>query len=248
MNQVQVEDKASVWEQVAKAHPEFLRIHDITENYHAVREIVLGGSSGWAGVHERFSPTRGSRVMDIGANAGIYSAFCAANGADVTAYEPYPAIFSLLSEMVDRANLLDHLTAINAAIWTHTGKCPYIGTTSSLDGACEVYNGGLQTEGNQWIPEDFQIADSINCVSFEDAIGDVHWDCIKMDIEGAEFEVLLRTPEKSLRLVHFMYVEFHPWASHSVYDETVRRLESIFEFEGIFRNIQDRWEAAYLRQ
>jgi len=215
MTQEQIEDRGKVWAQMAKACPEFTRKFDIADNYHAVREIVLGGSVGWAGVHERFKPTPVMRVMDIGANAGIFSAFCALKGAHVTAFEPFPAVFELLAEMIYRTGF--HLiTPIHAAIWVWNGVIPYVGTVSSLDGACQTYNGGVPTEGSPFVTEDFNIAKKISCITLDRAVGDNIWDCVKMDIEGAEFEVLLAAAHETLRRIKFMYVEFHPWASQNL--------------------------------
>ena len=136
--------------------------------------------------------------------------------------------------------------AINAAIWIQNGERPYIGNIDTLAGTCETYNGGIETQAASWVAEDFKIAKSVKCVSFEEAIGHVDWDCVKMDIEGAEFEVLLYTPPEALRRIRFMYLEFHPWANQELYEKTVEKLQSIFQFEGYFRNNFGRWESAYL--
>jgi len=67
-----------------------------------------------------------------------------------------------------------------------------------------------------------------------------------MDIEGAEFEVLLAASPKALNKIKFMYVEFHPWVSQEIYDETIAKLNAIFKFIGAYPNEFGRWEAAYL--
>ena len=241
----QIEDRIQVWEQMSREHPEFTSAHDAADNYHAVREIILGGSLTWRGANARFKPFAGARVLDLGANAGIYSAFCALNGAHVTAYEPHPVVFSLLSAMLDRTGLTDRVEAINAAVWTFTGECPFIGHVSP-DDACTRYNGGVPTDGVPWTADDFRNATPTKCISFDDAIGEIVWDCVKVDIEGAEFELLLGASVEALSRIKFMYIEFHPWASQELYDSTIRRLETFFTFEGSCLNDVGRWEAAYL--
>ena len=62
----QVEDHRSVWEQMRAKYPEFTRAHDSLDNYHGVREIVLGGSTSWGGAHKRFQP-----FPDIKSNPNI---------------------------------------------------------------------------------------------------------------------------------------------------------------------------------
>ena len=82
---------------------------------------------------------------------------------------------------------------------------------------------------------------------FDEAIGAQTWDMVKIDIEGAECEVLLAASLESLRRIKFIYVEFHPWVNDRLYRETVARLESIYHFEGAYWNSSiGRWEAAYL--
>lgn len=245
MSQEEIDDRAQVWAQMAREHPEFTDEHDVANNYHAVREIILGGSATWRGANARFKPFPGAKVMDLGANAGIYSAFCALHGADVTAYEPHPVIFSLLSEMIQRTGLASRINALNAAVWTHNGQTPFIGHVSP-DDACTRYNGGVPTNGVSWTVDDFKNATPTKCVSLDHAIGETIWDCVKMDIEGAEFEILLSASYEALSRITFMYIEFHPWASQTLYEKTIAKLERIFTFEGSCRTDTGRWEAAYL--
>ena len=243
---VQIADMMEVWSHVRASHPEFTELHDISGNYHSVREIVLGGSLGWAGVHQRFKPRPGMRVMDIGANAGIFSAFCAANGAEVTAYEPFVAAYLLLTKMIEKSSLGHLVKAVNKAVWTHTGDVRYIGNITSLDGACTVFNGGLETAGVPWTREDILNAPVVSCISLNDAIGDQEWDCVKIDIEGAEAEVIINASLHTLERIKFMYAEFHPWIPRAHYDSMIQKLQDVFCFEGLYINGQGRWEAAYL--
>jgi hypothetical protein len=77
--------------------------------------------------------------------------------------------------------------------------------------------------------------------------GKVEWDCVKMDIEGAEFEVILAAPHEALRRVKFMYVEFHSWAARTLYEQTMNKLHELFvvkTFKG--RDDMEMAEAAFL--
>ena len=67
-----------------------------------------------------------------------------------------------------------------------------------------------------------------------------------MDVEGAEFEILLATPEEALQKIKFMYVEFHDWASQELHDATMEKLRSIFNVQ-TFRGRDDmpKYECAY---
>jgi FkbM family methyltransferase len=246
MTPEQIADRESVWARMALEHPEFTREHDAGDNYHAVREIVLSGSLTWAGANGFFVPRPWSRIMDVGANAGIYSAYCGLHGAEVTAYEPFPAVFEMLSSMIQRTELIYYVKPINAAVWTYTGEIPYIGhRTANEDVTC--LNGGVPTNGVTWTPDDYAKATKVQCISFDDAIGEETWDCVKMDVEGAEFEILLAASVESLKRIKFMYLELHDWVSQGLYDETLKKIESVFRCQ-YFRSepSRPRYEAAYL--
>ena len=70
--------KYYVWARMAQEHPEFTHASDPFDDPYAVENLVLSDYIG-------FKPFKGARVMDVGANAGIWSSYCALNGALVTA-------------------------------------------------------------------------------------------------------------------------------------------------------------------
>lgn len=235
-------DRQLVWEQVAREHPEFREIHDPANNHHAVREIVLGGSLAWAGVHSRFKPGPGKRVMDIGANTGIFSTFCAVKGCDfVLAFEPFYKPYQLFSRMLGDTSLYWHVSLLPHAVWIFDGpEVKYVGNHSKLEG-CDAFNGGVPADG---VTENFDHALNVPCVTLETALGYREWDCVKMDIEGAECEVLITTPVERLKQIKFLYVEFHPWTSQLLYEKAALQLLKAFNVEGVGSD-RGRYEAAY---
>jgi FkbM family methyltransferase len=232
-------DCESVWARVSVEHPEFTRAHDIANDYHAVREIVLGGSLSWSGANERFKPFAGARIMDVGANAGIYSAFCAANRANVTAYEPDHAVFALLSKVAEGT---EKFKAVNKAIWKHSGSISFLSHASTVYGF-ERHNGGLEEIG--FTRNERMVTEHVDCISFDEAIGDNEWDCVKVDIEGAEFETLLSASASALSRIKFMFVELHPWASDILYKEMLNKIAGCFNVEQICPTRNGRHEAIY---
>jgi hypothetical protein len=62
-----------VWSRVAKEHPEFTRAHDIFNNPWSVQHHVLDNEQG-------FVPFPGAKVLDLGANVGVCTAYWALNG------------------------------------------------------------------------------------------------------------------------------------------------------------------------
>lgn len=239
-------EEEQFWQQMAEEHPEFTKEHDAVHNFHAVREIVLAGSVTWQGVHARFKPAPGSKVMDIGANAGVYATYCALWDADVTAYEPHPDLFAMFTAMLKRTDLEKKIRVIPSAIWTFSGKTSFVGHVATRDDSIQ-YNGGLLTNGVLWGQRDRNRAVEVSCITLDEAIGDDEWDCVKMDIEGAEYETILAAPSKCLERIKFAYIEFHPWGSQALYGETLAKLCSHFRVEGVeFNSSCGRFEAAYL--
>jgi FkbM family methyltransferase len=243
MTPEQAVDCQSVWEQMEKQYPEFTHACDPTNNWYAVREIILGGSLPWAGANKRFQPFPGAKVMDLGANVGIYTAYCALHGAKVTAYEPDPSTFTILAEMVSNAGLQAIL--VNKAVWTGTERVPFYGHGDTSGGRLQR-NGAFRVSGcGHWDRTEEEGA-FVESVSFDDAVGDVDWDCIKMDIEGAEFEVLLNAAPETLRRIKFAFVEIHPWANQILYDETMARLDKFFTIESGSTADTGRYDSLYL--
>lgn len=239
------EDRDSVWRAVSERQPAFTRAHDITDNWHAVREIVLGGSLGWSGAHARFFPSPGAYVMDIGANVGIYSALCAIYGANVFAYEPNAVACSLLREMTHFTGLPIRIE--EKAVVGNKGLRRYLGTDVPLGAVEHTLNGSVEGIGSPQSEDDFNANGRfVAGIDLNEAVGETVWDCVKVDSEGAEFEMFLSATPDTLSRIKFCYVEFHPWVNDYVYRETMRLLESSFIFEGVGNDTLGRWQAAYL--
>jgi FkbM family methyltransferase len=173
------------------------------------------------GMVRGWQPFLNAKVMDVGANVGLWTAYCALHGANVTAYEADPVTFKKLQNLIFENHL--SVKAINSAIWKHDGRCAFRGFTSG-----ENHNGAL---AHISCPDNglFRPIESVPCVSLGAAIGDASWDCIKMDIEGAEFETIINTPDELLQQAKFIYVEIHPWwVDASLPRHLIDKLQPIF--------------------
>lgn len=145
----------------------------------------------------------GCTVLDIGANRGLVTSWCAINGACVTAYEPHPKAFQSLLEVIQLNRL--QAQAFEAAISTHTG-------TTKLDMSTGPYFNSAQpskTSLRNNDPEHNIFGVEVSCVSLADAIGTTVWDIVKMDIEGQEYPVLLTCPDSVFTQIRYLTVELH---------------------------------------
>jgi FkbM family methyltransferase len=174
-----------------------------------------------------FQPFSGAKVLDIGANLGFVTAFWALNGANVTSYEADPETYRIMIDMFAEIGI--DVNSINAAVWTHAGEVRFKGLSHmSSGGFCR--NGALEI---------FEYAGdviAVPCVTFAQALGDTVWDCVKMDIEGAEFEVLMSTPLEAMKGIKYMNLELHKdeyapghgWMMAAQVEALREKLEKIF--------------------
>lgn len=135
--------------------------------------------------------------MDLGAHFGMFSLYCAARGCEVDAYEPADEAFKELCHTAEVATEigLGHINPVKRAIWDKrsAGLLFKIGDSSAE-------NSMIQGSSNE--------VQAVETCSLDDALSmRGHWDCVKMDIEGAEWTVL--TSATFLPRVKFLTVEIH---------------------------------------
>jgi FkbM family methyltransferase len=137
----------------------------------------------------------GERVVDCGANVGAFAVWAAIKGASVTAYEPHPVTFDWLAR--NTAGLPVH--CVRAAI---VAEAPAGGTVAlGIDPAADTHHslGGGSTSID------------VPAVTLATAIGE-GCDLLKLDCEGAEFDLLAETPDAALRRARRIACEIHDWS------------------------------------
>jgi FkbM family methyltransferase len=176
----------SVRDRVIRECPEFLPAYDFIRNPESVEDLLFINGP-------YFKPFKGARVLDIGANVGILTAYWALKGATVTAYEPDPVSYQKLANLIFDLDL--DVYAFNKAIWTYDGTVNFKGYKHQEEGRVS-YQGYIQGDGHP-----------VRCTTLTDALGDGVWDFVKIDIEGAEYEAVNMAALKGhAKLVH---VELH---------------------------------------
>ena len=149
-------------------------------------------------------------VVDIGAYVGAFSILAAtsAEGVRVVSYEPSPKSFESLVRNVG-LNCLDNVEPLLLAVAGSAEKRKLFitegGEGSSL----------IQPVSNSCS----QPAEDVECTTLTEVIRHVgNCDLLKMNCEGAEYEILLNTPEESLGQVRRMVVDCHQVSGHDVND------------------------------
>jgi FkbM family methyltransferase len=148
----------------------------------------------WGGEYDLpgFVPARGDRVLDLGANVGVYSVLAAARGARVTALEPDPDTFAWLARntapfAVDcrRGAVVARATAEVALVRDPRG-----------DTANHIARPGD--------PEGVRVP----AIAFAELLAE-GYDLVKLDVEGAEFELLSGTAPDALAGLRRLVAEVH---------------------------------------
>ena len=142
-----------------------------------------------------FQISSGDRVLDIGANIGTFTvaAALAAIAGRVYAIEPEPGNFAMLRQNVE-LNRLRNVELLQAAVGAAAGEAVlgHDGNLSSL-----MWDRGAGAEA---VPV-------VTLASLVARMGTV--DLLKMDCEGAEFDILYSTPPEALQKIRRITMEYH---------------------------------------
>jgi FkbM family methyltransferase len=142
----------------------------------------------------------GARVVDIGANIGAFSVFAASRfkGARVVAFEPDPVNFAALARNAAEAG--GSITAVETAIAGQAGTLVFHRGDAT----------GVSTSGSLVRSTGEKI--TVTAVTLEEAFaaqGIATCDLMKMDCEGAEFDILYGASDALLARIRQMVVEIH---------------------------------------
>ena len=146
----------------------------------------------------------GSVVLDIGASIGAFTVYAATSAPDVRvyAYEPLPEFARLLHENVRINGLSGAVTCVTAAV---------AGTATPRDLVCgghTILFPTLYADGADRTATTVRVP----CTTLADILqvhqlARVH--VVKMDCEGAEYEILYNTPASCLEKLSEIRMEYH---------------------------------------
>ncbi len=143
-------------------------------------------------------------IVDIGANAGFFSIFSAFRfpGARIFSYEPVPSNFRQLNRNAEM-NPGARICCFSEAVYGHSGHVQIsFDPDDSFTTAASVLE-EAETQGRTiqvpcvTIPEIFNTNNLAKC------------DLMKIDCEGAEYEILYNCPEQYLKQISQLAIEVH---------------------------------------
>jgi len=149
----------------------------------------------------------GDIVIDIGANIGAFSIFAvaAARNVKVLSYEPSPAPFKRFLKNIKMNNLEKNIFPFQLAVAKERGeRTLFFDSKGSIgDTITPSQNNLINYKNNPII---------VKAITLKDIFEDnnlTHCDFLKMDCEGAEYEILFNTPPEYLQKIENIVVEYH---------------------------------------
>jgi FkbM family methyltransferase len=181
-------------------------------------------------IEEHFTPKGGDTVVDVGAHAGHYTLIGSkrvGQNGKVIAIEADPSNFEILNRNI-KLNGLTNIIALNYAAYSKQTKLKlYLPVKGS---GFSIYNTIMV---NRAKPEEKFIEVNANTLDYllqQNGIRDANW--IKIDVEGAEFEVLkgatdVLSKSKDITLL----IEVHGEDNYKPVVEFLNRYNFKIEFE-----------------
>jgi FkbM family methyltransferase len=124
----------------------------------------------------------GTIVFDVGANYGFYAVLAAREGADVFAFEPDKENAEALARHADMNGLAFHIHIVSSAVYSYTGNIAL--EPPDMAGS----HGNAHTR-----PQESETVNAMHvpCITLDNFIQtNPQPNLVKMDVEGAESEVL----------------------------------------------------------
>jgi len=137
-------------------------------------------------------------IIDCGANIGLSTIYLKKlyPSAKILAFEPDPEIFSVLNKNLDSSKTKSGVTCIQACLAKEPGEVIFY--SDHADG------------GSMANPNKNTKAIKVSAVNLNAYLTE-HVDFLKIDIEGAEYEVVMSISDK-LKNVSNVFIEYHSFA------------------------------------
>lgn len=144
-------------------------------------------------------------IIDLGANVGFFTLFSAYKfpNCQVLSFEPFPRNFGILNENI-RRNQLRNCSSFQCAVSNKSGEVVF-GINSERENPTDP-----KICDDRSVAEDNEAFFRVPCLTLNDVIEQNNIDKIamlKIDIEGAEYDVLYSLSDKNLRRIQRIGIE-----------------------------------------
>ena len=167
------------------------------EQWGAIKDVLLNREYEYL---EEFSLKNfeGSVVYDLGAHVGLYTLLASCFANKVISVEAHPINYKILEINLIK-NKINNVIALNRAV---VGEYPPNGLVKIIDGE--------HSGGNRISKDVGSNGYSVEAITIGDLISEYgEPDLLKIDVEGAEFEILQKTPNDVLKSIPYIVGEVH---------------------------------------
>ncbi|MCX6722138.1 MAG: FkbM family methyltransferase [Candidatus Staskawiczbacteria bacterium] len=155
---------------------------------------------------------KNSVIIDIGANIGVYSVFAARKENNIVyAFEPMTNNFKLLVENIKLNKLEGKILPFNLAVGAKKEKRTLYLGGSPFHSLYPAENSPFNTRYDNKLTAKQNYIE-IECISLKDIFQENkigYCNMLKLDCEGAEFEILYSLPEEYFKKIEKIRVEYH---------------------------------------
>jgi FkbM family methyltransferase len=161
-----------------------------------------------------------NRIIDLGANIGLSSIFFLSrfNSVEVVCIEPEDSNFDILNKNL---GFLNNVKLLKNGIHSNRATLFIIDPGKGKDA---YYLSEIDSDDK---------INSIDCITINDIMELMNWiavDLIKMDIEGAEKDVILNTQIKSWsQITKILALEIHDFKVRNTHEEIINKLSTEFQ-------------------
>lgn len=151
---------------------------------------------------------QGDVVLDIGAQAGTFAVAAAAHGARVSCFEPLESNLSLLEENARLNGYADKIRGYKLAVAGTPGDMELYVVEADTGGA--TFFPSIHPE---WERHATLSRATVQCVTLADIFALLRLtecDVVKMDCEGAEYDIIQHAGPAELRRIRSLVMEYHP--------------------------------------
>ncbi|VFJ13977.1 FkbM family methyltransferase [Candidatus Nitrosocosmicus franklandus] len=183
----------------------------------------------------RFDPQPADIVVDIGANIGRYTVIAAKkvrNEGCVISIEANPVIYDLLTKNI-QLNELTNVIPLNYAAFSKRAKIKFFVNKDLRNNQYGTINSDIDKFASKGLEQQVSVdANTVDSILLENGIKieDVKW--MKIDVEGAEFDVIKGSKElisntKNLRLI----IEIHNLSNGMTYHNEIKDFLESFDYK-----------------
>ena len=194
------------WPSVILSYFGLLEDAQLVFTLHNGIKYIVASSNDWPTIFEIWSGRiytplgdeikSGYTVVDIGAHVGVFSIFAASHSDSVrvVSYEPHPDNFQLLTENI-KLNNLKNIEPLQLAVSGASGKRKLFISRQDV--------------GHSLVKPQKSYVE-VDCVTLNEVLSQIgKCDFLKMDCEGAEYDILFNTSAECLNKVSKISVECH---------------------------------------